>query len=363
MPISGLKSAKVYYDSMFNIVLYCLIMPRNLRIEYPGAVYHILNRGNYREDIFSMETIKEVCEATLFAACERSSWVLHAHTILENHFHLALETPQANLSVGMRWLQATFSNRFNRIVRTQGHVFQGRYKSLVVDRDEYMGTLLDYIHLNPVRAGIVSGEGLRDYRWSSLWYLFRKRKRPPCLDLSSCLYYAGRLVDTPPGRKKYLSYLDWLATKNQAESTDKFKHLCRGWALGTKEFKKGIMDEEQVQWIESVGKETEEARFLYWEQLLGRLLTSAEKTEADLLNDRKSATWKVMIAYHMKKTTLVTNSWFSAHLRRGRPQGVSRYVRAFEKAKGFKTREYRRVTAKINTPLVCFSSLVVYAAL
>jgi putative transposase len=334
---------------MFGIELYCSIMPRNLRIEYPGAVYHVLNRGNYREDIFSTETIKEVFEATLFAACERSAWILHAYTVLDNHFHLALETPQANLSVGMQWLQATFSNRFNRIVRTQGHVFQGRYKSLVVDRDEYMGTLLDYIHLNPVRARIVPVEGLRDYRWSSLWYLFRKRKRPSCLALSSCLYYAGRLVDTPTGRKKYLSYLDCLATKNQTESADKFKHLCRGWALGTKEFKKDLMNEEQVQWIESVGKETEEARFLYWEQLLTRLLSCAGKTEADLLNDRKSATWKVIIAYHMKKHTLVTNSWLSAHLRMGRPQGVSRYVRAFEKAKGFKTREYKRVTAKINT--------------
>ena len=109
------------------------------------------------------------------------------------------------------------------------------------------------------------------------------------------------------------------------------------------------MDEEHVQWIESVGKETEEARFLYWEQLLGRLLSSVGKTEADTLNDRKSAPWKVMIAYNMKKSTLVTNSWLSAHLRMGRPQGVSRHVCAFEKSKGFKTREYKRVTAKINT--------------
>ena len=334
---------------MFGITLYCSIMPRNLRIEYPGAVYHVLNRGNYREAIFSTEAIKDVFEATLFAACERSSWILHAHTVLDNHFHLVLETPQANLSVGMQWLQATFSNRFNRIVRTQGHVFQGRYKSLVVDRDEYMGTLLDYIHLNPVRARIVSVEGLRDYRWSSLWYLFRKRKRPSFLDLSSCLYYAGRLADTPTGRKKYLSYLDLLATQHQAESNEKFKHLCRGWALGTKEFKQGLMGEEKVQWIESVGRETEEARFLYWEKLLGRLLTSAGKTGVDLHNDRKSAPWKVMIAYHMKKTTLVTNSWLSVHLRMGRPQGVSRYVRAFEKEKGFKTREYKRLMAIINT--------------
>jgi putative transposase len=119
--------------------------------------------------------------------------------------------------------------------------------------------------------------------------------------------------------------------------------------LGTKEFKKGLLEEEQVQWIESVGKETEEARFLYWEQLLEKLLSAAGKTENDLRHDRKSATWKLIIAYHMKKTTLVTNSWLSTHLRMGRPQGVSRYVREFKKKKGYKTREFKRVTAIINT--------------
>ncbi len=116
-------------------------------IFFSGAVYHVLNRGNYRHDVFAVDGSKEVFEETLFRACERSGWILHAYCLLDNHYHLALETSDANLSVGMQWLQSTFANRFNRSVKERGHVFQGRYKSLVVERDAYFGPLLNYVHL------------------------------------------------------------------------------------------------------------------------------------------------------------------------------------------------------------------------
>jgi len=262
---------------------------------------------------------------------------------------MAVETPEPNLSVGMQWLQATFANRFNRIVQSRGHVFQGRFKSLIVERDEYMGSLLDYIHLNPVRAGIVTSDQLRDYRWSTLWYLFRKRKRPGFVNLSSCLYYAGRLADTPMGRKKYLSSLACLAEPNAKHGDAKFEHLCRGWALGTKAFKTELLEKEQVQWVESVGRETEEARHLYWENLLNRLLAYHGKDSGNILTEKKSAHWKVMIAHYMKKHTLVSNTWLAEHMNMGRPQGVSQYVSGFERSKGFKTASYRKMTGRINT--------------
>ncbi len=322
-------------------------MPRSLRIEYPGAVYHVLNRGNYRDAVFFSDTVKEMFEQTLFVACERSGWVLHAYTILDNHWHMVVETPEPNLSVGMQWLQATFANRFNRIVRSRGHVFQGRFKSLIVERDEYMGTLLDYIHLNPVRAGIVTAAQLRDYRWSSLWYLFHKRKRPGFMSLFSCLYYAGRLADKPIGRKKYLSYLDCMAGPNDKQTEAKFKQLCRGWALGTKSFKTDLLEKEQVQWVECVGRETEEARHLYWERLLNKLLAHHGKDYNNIQMDKKSAHWKVMIAHYMKRNTLVSNTWLASHLNMGRPQGVSQYVSNFERSKGFNTAVYKKMSRKI----------------
>ncbi|MBK8475737.1 MAG: transposase [Opitutaceae bacterium] len=90
-------------------------MPRKLRLEFPGACYHVINRGNYRADVFATEGAKSAFEACLFEACEKSAWKLHAFVIMTNHYHLALETPDGNLVAGMQWLQATFANRFNQV--------------------------------------------------------------------------------------------------------------------------------------------------------------------------------------------------------------------------------------------------------
>ena len=133
-------------------------MARKLRLEYPGAIYHVINRGNYRADVFRTEGAKAAFEACLFEACAKSGWVLHAFVVMCNHYHLALETPEGNLVTGMQWLQATFANRFNRLRGERGHLFQGRYKSLLVETGAALGQVCDYIHLNPVRAGAVPAE-------------------------------------------------------------------------------------------------------------------------------------------------------------------------------------------------------------
>jgi putative transposase len=104
-------------------------MARKLRLEFPGALYHVINRGNYRADVFAAERTKEAFAACVFEACAKADWRLHAYVIMRNHYHLAIETPNGNLVEGMRWLQSTFANRFNRLRREQGHVFQGRYKA------------------------------------------------------------------------------------------------------------------------------------------------------------------------------------------------------------------------------------------
>ena len=106
-------------------------MARKLRLEFPGAIYHVINRGNYRRWIFADDKTKHAFERCLFEACARSEWLLHAFTIRSNHFHLALETPAANLVAGMQWLQSTFANRFNRFRAENGHLFQGRDKNLM----------------------------------------------------------------------------------------------------------------------------------------------------------------------------------------------------------------------------------------
>jgi len=127
-------------------------MARKLRLEFPGACYHVINRGNYRAWVFREEKTKAAFEACLFEACARCQWRLHAFVIMGNHYHLAMETPLGNLVAGMQWLQATFANRFDRLREEHGHLFQGRFKALLVEPGGALGQVCHYIHLNPVRA-------------------------------------------------------------------------------------------------------------------------------------------------------------------------------------------------------------------
>ena len=135
-------------------------MARKLRLEYAGACYHVLNRGNYRRNLFTGKGARESFQGCLFEAARRFGWRLHAFVIMANHFHLAVETPEPNLSEGMKWLQGTWATRFNRFRGEAGRPFQGRYKALHVEPGHPLAQVAHYIHLNPVRAGIVPAERL-----------------------------------------------------------------------------------------------------------------------------------------------------------------------------------------------------------
>src|SRR5436190_4714747 len=129
-------------------------MARKLRIQYPGAIYHIVSRGDHRERIFKDDRDRQRFLDTLGESCAKTNWLVHAFCLMPNHFHLVLETPQPNLVAGMKWLLGVYTSRFNHRHKAFGHLFQGRYKSLVVDGsgNGYLKTVCDYVHLNPVRA-------------------------------------------------------------------------------------------------------------------------------------------------------------------------------------------------------------------
>jgi REP element-mobilizing transposase RayT len=157
------------------------IMARKLRLEYPGAVYHVMNRGDRREEIFKDDKDRERFLETLGEVCVKTGWQVHAFCLMGNHFHLVVETPQGNLVAGMKWFLGTYTSRFNRRHKLFGHLFSGRYKALIVDGsgNGYLKTVCDYVHLNPARAGLVTAAAaLNQYRWSS-WpeYLKRPAKR------------------------------------------------------------------------------------------------------------------------------------------------------------------------------------------
>ena len=163
-------------------------MPRSLRVEYAGAHYHAMCRGNNGQDIYLADDGRRLFLLTLGEVCQQTGWLIHAYVLMSNHYHLLLETPEANLVAGMKWFQGTYTQRFNSMFRRRGHLFQGRYKAIPISTDsregglEYFREVSTYIHLNPFRAQLC-GEGcaktLQEYVWSSYpAYCGLSRNRP-----------------------------------------------------------------------------------------------------------------------------------------------------------------------------------------
>lgn len=140
-------------------------MTRPLRIEYPGALYHVTSRGNRQQDIYIDDQDRNAFLQILSQVCDRFNWICHSYCLMSNHYHLMIETPEANLSQGMRQLNGVYTQNLNRRHGRVGHVFQGRYKALLVQKDCYLLELSRYMVLNPVRAGMA--RSAKDWRWSS----------------------------------------------------------------------------------------------------------------------------------------------------------------------------------------------------
>jgi REP element-mobilizing transposase RayT len=140
-------------------------MARPLRIELSGGIYHVTSRGDGREAIFLNDQDRMQWLEILGQVCERFNWVCHAWCQMSNHYHLLIETPEANLAQGMRHLNGVYTQHFNRSHKRVGHVFQGRYKAIIVERESYLMELARYIVLNPLRANMI--KQLVDWQWSS----------------------------------------------------------------------------------------------------------------------------------------------------------------------------------------------------
>lgn len=330
-------------------------MPRKARLEYAGACYHVINRGNYRSDLFAGKGAAEAFQGCLFEAAARFGWRVHAFVIMRNHFHLAVETPEPNLSDGMKWLQGTWSARFNRFRGLKGRPFQGRFKALHVEPGHVLAQVAHYIHLNPVRAGVVPVEKLLEFRWSSLPFLAGK-SRPPVLVAETVLSESGGLADTAAGWRRYLAYLAVLAEEDPTLRDEKYGRMSRGWAIGTADFKTTLRRELAAQErgrgpFELLGADREaqrEMRATVWED---RLQVAAKALEVDLdrLPPRKSAPEKVLLAALLKAATSVSNGWLCERLQMGTPASASQFVRRFHLAGGAETRRFKTVLAKVQS--------------
>ena len=208
-------------------------MARQIRVEYAGAIYHVMNRGDRREPIFKDDEDRSSFLAALGEVCGKTGWQVHALCLMLNHFHLVVKTPQPNLVAGMKWFLGTYTARFNRRHKVVGHLFSGRYKALIVDGSGggYLKTVCDYVHLNPARAKLLTTkQPLSAYRWSS-WpeYLKSPGKRPAWLRVDRLLGEYRIPQDSAAGRRQLVATLE---QRRHAEDGGEFKAIRRGWFLG-----------------------------------------------------------------------------------------------------------------------------------
>ena len=162
-------------------------MARPLRIEYPGAVYHVTTRGDGRKNIFLNDTDRNNFLQNFCSTIKNYNWLCHAYCLMDNHYHLLLETPDGNLSKGMRQLNGVYTQKFNFIHKTVGHLFQSRYKAFLIEKDPYLLEVARYIVLNPVRAGKVTHQN--EWEWSSYLPTAGRRTKPTWLTIEWILNF------------------------------------------------------------------------------------------------------------------------------------------------------------------------------
>jgi REP element-mobilizing transposase RayT len=294
-------------------------MPRKLRLQYPGAIYHLMNRGDRRERIFTDEHDRLRFLATLGQACEKTGWQVQAYCLMSNHFRLVVEAPQPNLVVGMKWLLGTCTSRFNRRHREFGHLFCGRYKALIVDGsgNGYLKTVCDYVHLNPVRAGLLEpSQPLEAFGWSSYGeYLKTPGKRFCWLRVDRLLGEWGVAKDSPAGRRHFSRCVEH-RRKQESPKAD-WRAVERGWFLGDQEFKAELLAQVRELKADHYGAELRESDAAHAEGVLKEQLQRRGWTEAELARRRKGDPEKVELAWQLRCRTTMTLKWIAQRLKMG----------------------------------------------
>jgi len=324
-------------------------MARSVRIEFPGAFYHVMARGNRREAIFLDQADRELFVKALGEVCTMTGWRVHAWVLLSNHYHLMIETPEPNLVAGMKWLQNTLTRRYNVRHRAWGRVFGDRYKAILVEGGQrfYYETLMDYIHLNPMRAALVrsgKGESILEYPWSSMakGYGVAASKRPKWLAVEEGLSMFG-FCDTAAGRRRMVERLDRRAVEEGSkacglvalpEEVDaRCSHLRRGWYWGSQSFA------ERMQKL--AGKTLQQTRSRAYRRVAVRQahgleqaqrwlkegLKAAGLKQEDLANVQGSDLRKVSLAQLLWSRTTVTQEWLADKLQMRSAANVSQLLR------------------------------------
>ena len=295
-------------------------MPRRVRIQFPGAIYHIVCRGNRGQEIFYSDVDRQDFLRTLGEACGKTAFEVHAYCLLATQLHLVLATPKANLVPGMQWMLSSYTLRANRRHALSGHLFAGRYKSVLVDggTEGFLKSVCDYVHLRPARTGLLSPEErLTAFPWSSLpWCLAAPEHRPPWLRTEPLLREYDIPQDTAAGRAEFERRVEALR-KGDSEGAAA-EHLRSDWGLGSEAFRAGVLKR-----MDGKLREHHPAALKYQsaeahaEEIIADELRRLRWSNADLALRLKGDPLKLQIANRLRKETVLPMTWISERLHLG----------------------------------------------
>jgi len=296
--------------------VYPKVVPRQPRIEFAGAVYHLVNRGNGGQRVFRDDADRELFLNILGEACAKTGWRGLAWCLLPDEFHLVVETPQPNLVAGMKWFLGTYTIKFNRRHRTRGHLFAGRYRSLLIEAqaDAPLAQVCAYTHLRPAaRRLLAAGQALADYFWSSYPHYLREPGQRPAWMAAAPLFAALKLADDAAGRQ---ALADLTEDVRRQGADPAWRAIERGWCLGSDAFRMGLREKLAPPGRHAALPNREMARDqaeLILREELGRL----GWTEDELAARAKGDPEKIRLARRLRGETTISLRWVAQRLKMG----------------------------------------------
>jgi hypothetical protein len=289
-------------------------MARRPRLEFEGAVYHVFNRVNPGSDVFGGAAAARLFEDCLLQARAEFGWRLHAWCIVRESYHIALETPRANLSAGMHWFQSTYAKRLRGDNDGTGPLFQGRYRALPVERGVPLANLANFIHLRPADTRVVVPELLAAFRWSSLRRIIR-RDCPGFLSPAEWIAHVRELEGEPDRLAAYVPLLVRMARDPERHVVIGMRGMTRGPVIGSREFRNAIP-----------ALTSAPTGVMHWNAMLDRLLGASGKTREDAEADPKGAHWKVEVALELRNEAGAPLEWIARELGMGAVNSVSHHL-------------------------------------
>lgn len=300
-------------------------MPRKMRVEVPGGIYHVMSRGDQRDDIFFDDVDRHDFIKTLAEVCQKADWQVHAFCLMRNHYHMVVETPSANLVAGMQWLQSTYTIRLNNRHALTGHGLSGRYKAQWIEGGAkgYLRTACDYVHLNPIRAKLLEAEDrLLAYPWSSFpLYLAAQKHRPAWLRVDRLLGEHGIQQDTPLSRQEFERCMERRRLEEMdPEALERFRN---GWCLGSEAFRKQCLETTEDKVSDNhPGRARLETAVAKAERLMAQELVRLNWTSEDLTGRAKSDPLKLALAARLRRETTLSIKQIAQRLNLGKPKGA-----------------------------------------